>query len=296
VTITNGASQSQDGVVMSAISWLRRRLPSTIKMQKILDAIVNNAGEDGALSCSVNDFQLNVPAGMLLMHRHCSQPTSENPLRYYVEPKHLKWMCDRLLKGNVAVDVGASGGLLTAALSKTVGPAGRVYAFEPADRAHRLLKKTVLFNELDNTIIEKMAVSNALGTVRFSEYPFSAGDDLAWRPEVSAINTAKIIADMVETYEVPVTTLDEYFLPKPFTIQAIKIDVEGFETHVLQGGSRIIERDHPMFSIDIHRRVDDAEGDTEELVRAALAPHGYRFEKFHHVLTASTTARIEPVK
>jgi FkbM family methyltransferase len=273
---------------MSVISRLYRKPPSPINVNDIIDAIVSNAGEDGALACTINEFKMNVPAGMLLMLRHCLHPSPENPLRYYVEDKHLKWMCDRLLKGNVAVDVGASGGLLTAALSKTVGPAGRVYAFEPADRAHRLLKKTVLFNELDNTTIEKMAVSNASGTVRFSEYPFSAGDDLKWRPEMSAINSSKIEAGSVATYEVPVTTLDEYFLPKPFTIQAIKIDVEGFETCVLQGGGKIIARDRPIFAIDIHRRVD-GDGTTEESVRAALTPHGYKFENIDHVLVASTT-------
>jgi FkbM family methyltransferase len=276
---------------MSVINRIFRKPPPAIDMREIVDRIVVNAGEEGVLTCSVNDFQLNVPTGMLLMLRHCMHPAPENPLRFYVETPHLQWMCSQLGKGDVVLDIGASGGLLAAALAKTVGPDGRVYAFEPADRAFALLQKTVLFNGLGNTVIEKMAVSNAPGTVKFSEYPFSASDKLAWRPEVSAILSRSIRQRRVKTFEVPVTTVDEYFLPRPLGIDMIKIDVEGFETHVIQGATGIIQRDHPMFSIDIHRRVDGGRGDTQKLLRTLLAPYGYRFKKMRHVLVASIPRR-----
>jgi FkbM family methyltransferase len=251
--------------------------------------IVRRAGEQGVLSCTINDCRLNVPGGMLLMLDHCLHATLEDPLRYYVENDHLQWMCARLGEGDVAVDVGASGGLLTAALARTVGPGGHVFAFEPADRAFGLLQRLTTYNNLDNVTIEKQAVSSALGTVQFAEYRFSPDDDVAWRPEASALSSAaNIDPSLATTYEVPVTTLDEYFAAGQFAIKLIKIDVEGFEGEVLRGATRLIERHHPTFCIDIHQRVDGQSGTTEELVRGLLAPYGYQFEKLHHVLAAST--------
>jgi FkbM family methyltransferase len=253
----------------------------------VVRQIVRQAGEDGVLACTVNDCRLNVPGGMLMMFGQCLHASRENPLCYYVENRHLQWMRARLGKGDVAVDVGASGGLLTAALARTVGPAGRVFAFEPADRAFGLLRRLAAYNGLDNVTVEKRAVSSAPGTVQFAEYPFSPEDDLAWRPEASALlATANIDASRARTYEVPVTTLDEYFAAGAPAVNLVKIDVEGFEIEVLRGAARLIARDHPAFCIDIHQRVDGGTGTTEEPVRGLLAAHGYRFEKLDHVLTA----------
>jgi FkbM family methyltransferase len=254
----------------------------------LVHRLVCRAGEDGVLTCLMNDLKLNIPSGMLLMLRHCLHASLDQPLCYYVETNHLKWMCARLGKGDVAVDIGASGGLLTAALAKTVGPTGRVFAFEPADRAFGILQKMVLFNGLDNTVIEKMAVGSTSGTVKFSEYPFSQEDGLAWRPETSTMFSPGVDTRLAKTYDVPVTTVDEYFGANPLRIKVIKIDVEGFETDVVRGALRTIARDHPIFCIDIHRRVDGGEGDTEAPIRALLAPHGYQFEKLGHVLAAYT--------
>jgi len=261
---------------------------SRVGLPALVHKMVCQAGEDGVLTCRMNDLKLNVPAGMLLMLRHCLHASLDQPLCYYVETNHLKWMCARLSKGDVAVDIGASGGLLTAALAITVGPSGQVFAFEPADRAYGILQKLVLFNDLGNTVIEKMAVGSASGTVKFSEYPFSREDDLAWRPETSTMFSPGVDTRLANTYDVPVTTVDDYFGGRPLRIKVIKIDVEGFETDVVRGALQTIERDHPIFCIDIHRRVDGGDGDTEAPIRALLAPHGYQFEKLGHVLAAYT--------
>ena len=267
-----------------------------LSLAAVVRQIVRQAGEEGVLACTINDCRLNVPGGMLMMLGHCLHATLENPLCYYVENRHLQWMCARLGKGDVAVDVGASGGLLTAALARTVGPAGRVFAFEPADRAFRLLQRMAAFNDLDNVTIEKRAVSSASGAVQFAEYPFSPDDDVAWRPEASALfSAASIDAGRARTYEVAVTTLDEYFAAGEFDVKLVKIDVEGFETEVLRGAARLIERDRPAFCIDIHQRVDGQSGTTEESVRELLAPHGYRFEKLAHVLAACARQSVARV-
>jgi len=267
----------------SQAAWTGR-----VGLPALMHRIVCRSGEDGVLTCRMNDLKLNVPSAMLLMLRHCLHASLDEPLCYYVETNHLKWMCARLGKGDVAVDIGASGGLLTAALAKTVGPSGQVFAFEPADRAYGILQKMVLFNDLGNTVIEKMAVGSASGTVKFSEYPFSQEDVLAWRPETSAMFSPGVDTHLANTYDVPLTTVDDYFAANPLRIKLIKIDVEGFETDVVRGALQMIERDYPIFCIDIHRRVDGGEGDTEAPLRDLLAPHGYQFEKLGHVLAAST--------
>lgn len=255
-------------------------------MQAMIHSMVLNAGENGVFTCQVNGHQLNVPSGLLSMFRHCLHVRPDQPLTYMIEELHLRWLCERLSPGDVAVDVGASGGLLTAGLARTVGAGGRVYSFEPARRAFRLLSRLVQFNELANVVVENQAVSNSCGSVDFAEFPFTPDDPCSWRPETSTILSASLGAE-ARSYSVQTTTLDDYFAASDRPVRAIKIDVEGFETCVLAGAGRTLARDRPVIAIDIHRRVDGVPGDTEPEVRERLSSHGYRCQKLQHVLLAS---------
>ena len=69
-------------------------------------------------------------------------------------------------------------------------------------------------------------------------------------------------------YEVESTTMDAYISRRDFKkgTKVVKIDVEGWEVHVLRGAGDLVERDRPALSIDIHRAID-GQGDTEGAVR-----------------------------
>src|SRR5262249_15759883 len=106
---------------------------------------------------------------------------------YYIETGHLRKMLTCLREGDTAVDVGASVGVMTASLSRTVGPHGQVFAFEPARRAHALLRQTLHLNHLENVIAENLAVSDRKTQTEFLEYKYDPKNQVAWQPEASAM-------------------------------------------------------------------------------------------------------------
>jgi hypothetical protein len=59
---------------------------------------------------------------------------------------------------------------------------------------------------------------------------------------------------------VTVTTLDDFFAGKPRGPNFLKIDVEGHELAVLQGGRQILEKHHPSILLECEAR-HRADGD-----------------------------------
>lgn len=258
------------------------------KMEKfnrdILHSVVELGGERGKFGCEVNGHRLIVSGAMLRMFPKCLQPTYKIPLRYIIEYNHCKWLCEKIKPGDVAVDVGASGGLISAAMARAVGPTGAVFAFEPANRAYGIFLELIEDNKFTNITLEKIAVSNESGVAIFTEYEYLSNDDNTWRPEASTLEM--IDDEFTDTYDVVVTTIDEYFEKFTGTIRAIKIDIEGFEHLALHGANKIIEKHRPYFAIDIHR--DPFGNDTTESeVMNILAKFSYDFERMAHVLIAT---------
>jgi FkbM family methyltransferase len=145
---------------------------------------------------------------------------------------------------------------------------------------------TEILPAIDTGRLESLAVCNRVGTTAFVECEFSPQDTMAWRPETSTILSQRAGTGSLPTSEVPATTLDDYFLSKPERLRMVTIDMEGFEIEVLRGAAKTIQRDRPLFCIDIHSRVDNIAEDTEDPLREILSAHGYQFEKMGHVLAA----------
>ena len=58
-------------------------------------------------------------------------------------------------EGDIVIDIGANIGYFTLLFAKLVGPAGKVYSFEPEPSNFSILKKNVKVNEYRNVILEK---------------------------------------------------------------------------------------------------------------------------------------------
>jgi FkbM family methyltransferase len=189
--------------------------------------------------------------------------------------------------GETAVDVGTSAGIMTAVLSRKVGKQGKVYAFEPANRAYAILQQNMAFNGLTNVVAEKAAVSNVKDQITFVEYRYDPNGGCAWQPEASSILASDLEgAENVDRYTVDTVRLDDYFRDRRQPLKLVKIDVEGFEICVVEGALEIVTEDRPYLAIDIHRN-PHGPGDTDAPLRAILSKYGYRFERLGHVLTAT---------
>lgn len=126
--------------------------------------------------------------------------------------------------GDIVVDVGANIGEVAIVLSKRVGEAGEVLAFEPHPRIYQYLVGNLALNNCANVTTRNLALSSAPGGVRMS-------DDK--RDDMNRILPAG-------TIEVTCSTLDAELPPRP--IAFLKIDVEGHELSVLKGAGGALQR------------------------------------------------------
>ncbi len=137
--------------------------------------------------------------------------------------------------GMSVVDLGANVGLFTTLMADLVGPAGKVYAFEPNPRLTKPLQMTIDINWFrDRVVLENKAVMDKSQKVLL---------DICDHSPMSTIYsydkpTAQCVGDFT-AQEVEATSLDDYF-PKNTQIDFIKIDIEGAEPIVWKGMQRII--------------------------------------------------------
>ncbi len=139
----------------------------------------------------------------------------------------LERVCAALLTdpAGVVLDVGANIGTTSAIFSRHL-PNGQVYAFEPGPNVFAALETNIAVNGLGNVKPFRLAVTAKSGAVKFFE-------DAAYGH----------IATDGRGLEVASTSIDDFVTSKGLSrVDLIKIDVEGFESGVLEGAAETIER------------------------------------------------------
>lgn len=133
-----------------------------------------------------------------------------------------------LRKGDTFADIGANIGAYTILASKNTGAVS--YSFEPIEETFNKLKTNIAANEITELVYPMHCGMGALnGYLYFTK-------DLDTINHVIIENANSMKAE--DIVEVPVVTIDEIFLDhQP---QIIKIDVEGFEWNVLNGGEKTL--------------------------------------------------------
>src|SRR5688500_3143016 len=107
-----------------------------------------------------------------------------------------------LRPGMVAVDVGANIGTHTVCYAQSVGPSGRVLAFEPQSVLHQVLLGNAVLNKCGNVTAEHKALGAHAGSV---VVPFL---DYAREGNFGALE----LGAWTQGDTVPITTLDSYVL------------------------------------------------------------------------------------
>ncbi len=158
------------------------------------------------------------------------------------EPHTLAAVRAHAPRGGFVVDIGANVGLITLALSATVGPEGHVLALEPSPTVYtRLLQNLALNPFAANVIARPVAASNAAGRVTFyaPAEPISGKGSLVWHD-----------ADW-RAVEVEAQPLDalvaELGWPR---VDLIKCDVEGHDMAALLGARGVLEAHRPALLVE----------------------------------------------
>lgn len=143
--------------------------------------------------------------------------------------------------GSCVFDLGANIGDHTIPLAQHVGERGFVFAFEPQRLIFQTLCANVALNDLGNVDCIHAAVGASRGTVLIPELDYS----------VEANYGGIEVSSFDEGRPVPRVVLDDYLGVRDANL--LKIDVEGMEREVLEGGRAFIERFRPVLYVENDR-------------------------------------------
>lgn len=150
-----------------------------------------------------------------------------------------------LIEENFSIlDIGAQSGAFTL-LSKFF-PKTKWYSFEPDPTNYNLLVENLSINHIDNVTPFNYGLSNKVGNdelmVCKSHRGLNSYGKLINRFDVSSEDTLCI--------NTPINTIDNLFFNE--RIDLIKIDTEGCEYNILQGGKEVIMKNKPKILLEYY--------------------------------------------
>jgi FkbM family methyltransferase len=147
--------------------------------------------------------------------------------------------------GMRVVDVGANFGVYTIAMAKAVGSQGRVWAVEPTAETADFLESSCALNEFMHVEVLRCALSSQPGSAFLAH---------GQSPELNRLDPTGQPRD---GERVAVETLDRIAAARGMSqIDFVKLDAEGQEERILEGGRDFFERESPLLMCELR----DGEG------------------------------------
>ncbi len=146
--------------------------------------------------------------------------------------------------GETALDIGANIGVYTRLLSRAVGPAGHVHAFEPVPRTYARLRRHVARLTLPNATAYHAAIDRERGLTEVL-VP-DGGSTGMYRAHLARAGGRG------RQHRVLALDIDSLHGSVFARVDFIKCDVEGAELAVLQGAARCLDQDRPRLLLEIN--------------------------------------------
>lgn len=182
------------------------------------------------------------------------------------ETKETAFMKATLSEGNVVIDIGANIGWFTILSASLIGPRGRVYAFEPRDSTYLYLQKSVAANSyLDRVRCFQLGLSNK-----------SSVQYVSWSPNSNNRGGTYLSSSELKGFDQHQITTVPLDMLQLTNVDFIKIDVEGFESRVLNGAIRTLLNFKPIILCEINfEQLIKVGGSDYKQLGATLADMGY---------------------
>jgi FkbM family methyltransferase len=187
------------------------------------------------------------------------------------EWRERQFLNDYLRSGDIFVDIGANIGLFTLIASSRVGDNGKVYSFEPCLKTFQRLVKNVELNRTNNAKCLQMALSDRPGQIQMNA---SLDGYDAWN-SIAQPTAGRAFA----TETVRAVTWDDFVRDHNLMgrVTLMKIDVEGWESHVLSGGIETFRRqDAPVLQVEFTDQACQSAGTLCQVLYRQLEELGYR--------------------
>jgi FkbM family methyltransferase len=170
-------------------------------------------------------------------------------------------------RSSIGIDVGCNNGVYAFHLSRM---ARTVYAFEPnPEYRFRLIDL-----KLRNVVFEGVALSSREGSATLRIPTFASGGEQ--RGMASLEERIAREASSFRAFDVQLRRLDDYGLRD---VSFVKIDVEGHEERVLEGGWETIRDNRPTLLIEVEERHNPGGLSRISLKLRALGYRGYYFDR-----------------
>lgn len=179
-------------------------------------------------------------------------------------------------RGQVVLDIGANMGAHSLNIAKYVGENGRVYAFEPTQYAFAKLKKNVSLNDFRNIRIYRLALSSK------NEKDCTISYRSSWKTDGSYMDSTCVVDSW---------RLDDWAEKEEIArIDLIKLDVDGNEFTIIEGGEKSITKLKPSIVIEIWAQNF---GNVDTNPYARLMELGYRFHSLDGRIEFRTLEELE---
>lgn len=187
-----------------------------------------------------------------------------------------EWLTNTLKPGDVFFDIGANIGLMSLLAAHKIGAKGVAVAFEPVSATYEKLQKNCSLNpQFSNIQTVRAAVSDANGKQEI--FITGPGRD-AWN---SLVPAEGMQCEIIETFRLDDLMSNEKFeLPHP---DLLKIDVEGWEIHVLRGATETLKKYKPVLLIEFTASNLEAAGASCAELASELTKLGYSIHEYEPV-------------
>lgn len=178
-----------------------------------------------------------------------------------------------LRKGDYFVDIGANIGLFSLITSRIVGDSGKVICFEPTPLTFERLTENLKHNNCLNVDARNVGLSDKSGFLKLnvSENGFDA-----WNSFTVTDNTM-----LQAVVEVPISTLDYELKNVDLSkIRLVKIDVEGWEKFVINGGRFFFSKYSPIVMVEFTEANTFAAGYYVQEIYDMMTDMGFQWYRF----------------
>jgi len=205
------------------------------------------AGFDILISKLPGDISIALPNNLNLMTPYILQEQQD-----WFEDE-IKFVRHLVQPGMHIIDIGANYGCYTLTMARLIGETGNLWAFEPASATAGFLKKSLELNDFHNVELLQCALSDHAGEAHLT---------LEGNAELNAL--VEDNAPGKDTETVPLKRLDDCMIEFGWdNIDFIKLDAEGEEVHILDGGRDFLEQCSPLIMFEIK----DRDQINDELIR-----------------------------
>jgi FkbM family methyltransferase len=179
----------------------------------------------------------------------------------------LPQMLPYIKPGGIVLDIGANIGCYAYAFGQI---AHEVYCFEPNLEAFECLKINLSLSWHPS---EKLNLKYVLFNLAVS--------DKKGKCNIICESENIGMSHIAEGTEIPVVTIDNEDGSPKLAVDFIKIDVEGYEMHVLRGGEQTINKFKPVMVIEINDHTLKRTGVNRNEIFQWLTDHGYTFRNIY---------------